>query len=108
MIRPVFAHPETQKIKITRAMRMIEPKDDTSPITTPVKADEGDEENPMMATGVCWATLSGCCECGVRAYVSYRSFDQASTGLTEVLATGVTAAADSFGGYQSQEETDAE
>lgn len=48
MMRPVLAHPETQKMKMTRAMRTMEPKDDTRPMTTPVKADEGEEDNPMM------------------------------------------------------------
>jgi hypothetical protein len=48
MIRPVLAHPETQNMKMTRAIRTMEPNEDTRPMTTPVKADEGEEDNPMM------------------------------------------------------------
>lgn|SRR5687768_8281347 len=40
-IRPEPAHPVAQKTKMTRAMRMMEPKDEARPMTTPVKADEG-------------------------------------------------------------------
>jgi hypothetical protein len=51
MIRPVLAQPETQKMKMTRAIRTMEPNDDTRPMTTPVKADDGLEERPMMGDG---------------------------------------------------------
>lgn len=47
-MRPVLAQPETQKIKMTKAMRTMDPKDDTRPMTTPVKADDGFEVSPMM------------------------------------------------------------
>ena len=76
MIRPVFAQPETQKMKMTRAIRMMEPKEETRPMITPVKADEGDEESPMVATSRASCYRDGCVR--VRAYASYRSVDDRS------------------------------
>lgn len=61
MMRPVPAQPETQQTKTTRAMRMMEPKEETRPMMMPVKADEdGDDESDMMATGLSLAA----CVCG--------------------------------------------
>lgn len=42
MIRPEPAHPDAQKMKMTRKMRTMEPKEDARPMMTPVKAEDGD------------------------------------------------------------------
>lgn len=49
-MRPDPAHPVAQKTKMTRAMRIIEPKEEASPMTTPVKAEDGaDCDCPILA-----------------------------------------------------------
>lgn len=45
----MFAHPDTQKMKMTSAMSMMEPNEETRPMMTPVKAEEGDELDAMAA-----------------------------------------------------------
>lgn len=47
MIRPEPAHPDAQKMNTTRKMRTMEPNEDTRPMMTPVKAEDGDDA--MMA-----------------------------------------------------------
>lgn len=42
-MRPEPAQPEAQKTKTTRPIRRIEPNDETRPMTTPVRADEGSD-----------------------------------------------------------------
>lgn len=43
IIRPEPAHPDAQKMKTMRKMRTMEPNEDTKPMMTPVKADDGDD-----------------------------------------------------------------
>lgn len=43
IIRPEPAHPDAQKMNTMRKMRTIEPKEDTRPMMTPVKAEDGDD-----------------------------------------------------------------
>lgn len=59
IIRPEPAHPDSQKIKIMRAMRIMEPKEETRPMTTPVKAEDGDEF--AMVTTLCGSRLNRLC-----------------------------------------------
>lgn len=123
MMRPVFAQPDTQKMKMTRAMRMMEPNEETRPMMTPVKADEGVELSPMMADG--WGVSEGVRErvAGLCESVSYRP-GRSGTGTGDVLVTGdrrqatgrdnrrqrgdkqrrtaVTAATEAFGRIQSR------
>ena len=60
-ILPDPAQPETQKMKMMREMRMMEPKEETRPMMTPVKADEADDVVDSMV--VCEAPMG--VECGV-------------------------------------------
>lgn len=43
IIRPEPAHPDAQKMNTMRKMRTMEPKEDTRPMMTPVKAEDGDD-----------------------------------------------------------------
>lgn len=52
-MRPEPAQPEAQKTKTTRPMRRMEPNDETRPMTTPVRADEGSDMVAVVA--VCLA-----------------------------------------------------
>lgn len=47
IIRPEPAHPDAQKMNTIRKMRTMEPNEDTRPMMTPVKAEDGDDA--MMA-----------------------------------------------------------
>lgn len=48
MMRPEPAQPDAQKMKTTSAIRIIDPKEETSPMMTPVKAEEGGLLRVMM------------------------------------------------------------
>lgn len=50
-ILPEPAQPETQNKKMMRDMRMMEPKDETRPMMTPVKADDDDGIAMMTMMG---------------------------------------------------------
>lgn len=99
---------------------MMEPNEETRPMMTPVKADEGVELSPMMADG--WGVNEGVRErvAGLCESVSYRP-GRSGTGTGDVLVTGdrrqvettgqrgdkqrrtaVTAATEAFGRIQSR------